>query len=127
MARKKIALIGAGQIGGTLALLAGGAAGAAAALVVRLPALRLRGLYLAVTTLVFALAVNSWFLNRQFFGWIPQDRVERLPVFGRIDISTPTRFYVFTLVVVALVFVALRGVRHSRTGRPKRSRCRPCQ
>ena len=22
---------------------------------------------------------NSWFLNRQFFGWIPQDRVERLP------------------------------------------------
>ena len=101
----------------TLALLAGGAAGAAAAFVVGLPALRLRGLYLAVTTLVFALAVNSWFLNRQFFGWIPQDRVERLPVFGRIDISTPTRFYVFTLVVVALVFVALRGVRHSRTGR----------
>ncbi len=101
----------------TLALLAGGAAGAAAAFVVGLPALRLRGLYLAVTTLVFALAVNSWFLNRQFFGWIPQDRVERLPLFGRIDISTPTRFYVFTLVVLALVFVALRGVRHSRTGR----------
>ena len=101
----------------TLALIAGGAAGAAAAFVVGLPALRLRGLYLAVTTLVFALAVNSWFLNRQFFGWIPQDRVERLPVFGRVDISTPTRFYVFTLVVLALVFVALRGVRHSRTGR----------
>ena len=101
----------------TLALLAGGAAGAAAAFVVGLPALRLRGLYLAVTTLVFALAVNSWFLNRQFFGWIPQDRVERLPLFGRIDISTPTRFYVFTLVVLALVFLALRGVRHSRTGR----------
>jgi branched-chain amino acid transport system permease protein len=101
----------------TLALLAGGAAGAAAAFVVGLPALRLRGLYLAVTTLVFALAVNSWFLNRQFFGWIPQERVERLPLFGRIDISTPTRFYVFTLVVLALVFVALRGVRHSRAGR----------
>ncbi len=101
----------------TLALLAGGAAGAAAALVVGLPALRLRGLYLAVTTLVFALAVNSWFLNRQFFGWIPQERVERLPLFGRIDISTPTRFYVFTLVVLTLVFAALRGVRHSRTGR----------
>ena len=101
----------------TLALLAGGAAGAVAAFVVGLPALRLRGLYLAVTTLVFALAVNSWFLNRQFFDWVPQTRVERLPLFGRIDISTPTRFYVFTLVVLALVFVALRGVRHSRTGR----------
>ena len=101
----------------TLALVAGGVAGAGAALAVGLPALRLRGLYLAVTTLVFALAVNSWFLNRQFFDWIPQQRVERLPVFGRIDISTPTRFYVFTLVILALVFVALRGVRHSRTGR----------
>ncbi len=101
----------------TLALVAGGAAGAAAAFVVGLPALRLRGLYLAVTTLVFALAVNSWFLNRQFFDWVPQERVERLPLFGRIDLSTPTRFYVFSLVVLTLVFVALRGVRHSRTGR----------
>jgi len=101
----------------TLALVAGGVAGAVAAFVVGLPALRLRGLYLAVTTLVFALAVNSWFLNRQFFDWIPQERVERLPLFGRIDISTPTRFYVFTLTVLSLVFLALRGVRHSRTGR----------
>jgi branched-chain amino acid transport system permease protein len=101
----------------TLALLVGGLAGAAAALVVGLPALRLRGLYLAVTTLVFALAVNSWFLNRQFFDWVPQQRVERLPLFGRIDISTPTRYYVFCVIVLALVFVALRGVRHSRAGR----------
>ncbi len=31
--------------------------------------------------------------------------------------STPTRFYVYTLVVLALVYLALRGVRHSRTGR----------
>jgi branched-chain amino acid transport system permease protein len=101
----------------TLALAAGGAAGAAAAFVVGLPALRLRGLYLAVTTLIFALAVSSWFLNRQFFDWVPQERVERLPLFGRIDLATPTRYYVFCLVILALVFLALRGVRHSRTGR----------
>jgi len=101
----------------TVALLVGGVAGAAAAFVVGLPALRLRGMYLAVTTLVFALAVNSWFLNRQFFDWVPQQRVERLPLFGRIDISSPTRYYAFTLVVLGLVFIGLRGVRHSRTGR----------
>ena len=101
----------------SLSLLLGGAAGALAALVVGLPALRLRGLYLAVTTLVFALAVNSWLLNRQFFDWVPQERIERLPLFGRIDVSTPTRFYVYSLVVLALVYLALRGVRHSRTGR----------
>jgi branched-chain amino acid transport system permease protein len=101
----------------SLSLTLGGVAGAVAALVVGLPALRLRGLYLAVTTLVFALAVNSWLLNRQFFGWVPQERIERLPLFGVIDVSTPTRFYVYTLVVLAVVYLALRGVRHSRTGR----------
>ena len=56
-------------------------------------------------------------LNRQFFGWVPQERIERLPLFGRIDVSSPTRFYMYTLVVLALVYVGLRGVRHSRTGR----------
>jgi branched-chain amino acid transport system permease protein len=101
----------------SLSLTLGGVAGAVAALVVGLPALRLRGLYLAVTTLVFALAVNSWLLNRQFFGWVPQERIERLPLFGVIDVSTPTRFYTYTLVVLALVYLGLRGVRHSRTGR----------
>ncbi len=101
----------------SLSLALGGAAGAVAALVVGLPALRLRGLYLAVTTLVFALAVNAWLLNRQFFDWVPRERIERLALFGRIDVSTPTRFYVYTLVVFALVYLALRGVRHSRTGR----------
>ena len=100
-----------------LALLAGGAAGAVAAFVVGLPALRLRGLYLAVTTLVFALAVSSWLLNDLFFGWVPRQRLERPPLFGRIDISTPTRYYVYTLVVLAIIYVALRGIRHSRPGR----------
>jgi len=61
--------------------------------------------------------VNSWLLNRQFFDWVPQERVERLPLFGRIDVSTPTRFYIYTLVVLTLVYLALRGIRHSRTGR----------
>jgi branched-chain amino acid transport system permease protein len=101
----------------TLALLAGGAAGAFAAFVVGLPALRLRGLYLAVTTLVFALAVSGWLLNDLFFDWVPKKRLERLPVFGRIDISSPTRYYAFTLAVFALIYLALRGVRHSRPGR----------
>ena len=101
----------------SLSLVLGGTAGAVAALIVGLPALRLRGLYLAVTTLVFALAVNSWLLNRQFFDWVPQGRIERLPLFGRIDVSTPTRFYIYTLCVLALVYVALRGIRHSRSGR----------
>ena len=120
----------------TLALLAGGAAGAVAAFVVGLPALRLRGLYLAVTTLVFALAVSSWLLNDLFFGWVPRQRLERPPLFGRIDISTPTRYYVFTLVVFgarlrracAVSATVARDERSSACARtnapPRRTRCR---
>jgi branched-chain amino acid transport system permease protein len=101
----------------SLALIAGGAAGGVAAFIVGLPALRLRGLYLAVTTLIFALAVTSWFLNARFFGWIPTERLERPPLFGRISIDSPTRYYAYVIVVLGLTFVALRGIRHSRPGR----------
>jgi branched-chain amino acid transport system permease protein len=102
----------------TLAVLIGAVAGASAAFVVGLPALRLRGLYLAVTTLVFALSVTSWLLNDRFFSWVPGSRrFGRPPLFGRLDIDTPTRFYVYTLVVLALTMLAVRGIRRSRTGR----------
>lgn len=105
------------QMDVSLALVIAAVAGAVAAFIVGLPALRLRGLYLAVTTLVFALSITSWLLNDRFFSWVPKRRIERHPLFGRIDISTPTRFYVYCLIVLALVLLALRGVRHSRTGR----------
>jgi len=102
----------------TLALLVGAVAGGVAAFIVGLPALRLRGLYLAVTTLVFALSVTSWLLNDRFFSWVPgSKRVVRPPLFGRINVETPTRYYVYVLVVLAVVMAAIRGVRRSRTGR----------
>ena len=94
----------------TLSLLAGGLAGAIGpAIVVGLPALRLRGLYLAVTTLVFTLAVTSWMLNDRFFGWVPASRLERPPLFGRIELDTPTRYYIYSVAVLGLVFGALHA------------------
>ena len=102
----------------TLALVAGAVAGAASALLVGLPALRLQGLYLAVTTLAFGLSVTSWLLNDRFFDWVPiGERLEVAPLFGRLDIDTPTRFYAYSLVVLAIVILLVRGVRRSRTGR----------
>ncbi len=103
----------------TLALLIGGVAGGAAAFAVGVPALRLRGLYLAVTTFAFGLAVSTWLLNDRFFGWFPkaERRFDRVPLFGRVDISTPTQYYTFSLIVLVLVYLAVRGIRHSRTGR----------
>jgi branched-chain amino acid transport system permease protein len=113
----------------SLALLAGGAAGALAAIVVGYPALRRRGLTLAVSTLAFALFVSSFLLNQELFGengeppgflpgqWLPGFRIDRTPIFGRFDIESETRFYFLCLVVLGLMLVVVRGVRRSRTGR----------
>jgi len=103
----------------SLAVALGAVAGGVAAFAVGIPALRLRGLYLAVTTLAFGLTVQYWLLNDRFFGWFPStdERFERNPLFGRIDISTPTRYYAYCVVILALVYAAVLGVRRSRGGR----------
>lgn len=100
-----------------LALPLAAVVGALIALVVGLPALRLRGLFLAVTTLAFGLAMSSYFLNQDFFDWVPSGRVDRPPLFGRIDLDSPTRIYYLVLAVLVLCLAGLQGVRHSRTGR----------
>ena len=101
----------------SLALLISALAGGLISVVVGLPALRLRGLLLAVTTFGFAMATSSYFLNPAFFRWIPRERVARPPLFGRINIDSPTRMYYLALACLVLVLAALHGVRHSRTGR----------
>jgi branched-chain amino acid transport system permease protein len=101
----------------SLGLLIGGAAGGAVAFAVGIPALRLRGLYLAVTTFALGLATEQWLLSDRFFGWFPMKRFERPPLFGQIRIDTPTRYYTYSLLVLVLAYLATRGIRHSRTGR----------
>jgi branched-chain amino acid transport system permease protein len=102
----------------SLGLLAGGAAGALAAIVVGYPALRRRGLTLAVSTLGFALFVSSYVLNQSLWiDYLPGFRIDRFPVFGRFDIETETRFYFLCLIILAVLLVVIRGVRQSRTGR----------
>ena len=101
----------------SLALLVAGIVGMLAAIVVGLPAVRLQGLFLAVTTLGFGLATSAYVLNRRFFDWVPSGRIERPDLFGTIDLDTPTRIYYFALAVLVLVLVGLRGIRRSRTGR----------
>lgn len=100
-----------------LGVVIAGLAGALAAVLVGLPALRYRGLYLAVTTFAFALATTAYFLDRGYFEWVPNQRIQREPLLGRIDISSPTRIYYVMLAGLLLVLVGLRGIRHSRTGR----------
>lgn len=103
----------------TLSLLASAVVGAVVALIVGLPALRQRGLFLAVTSLGFSLATTSYFLNDDFWvgSWVHDSPFARLPVLGRLDVNTPVRMYYVALVGLAVILVAMRGVRRTRTGR----------
>jgi len=100
-----------------LALPLAGLVGAVVAVVVGLPALRLRGLFLAVTTLAFAMATSSYLLNRRYFHWIPADRVARPKLFGVFDLTSQSSYYYLSLSCLALLALAVQGIRHSRTGR----------
>jgi branched-chain amino acid transport system permease protein len=91
--------------------------GAAVAVVVGLPALRFRGLYLAVTTLAFSLVTTSYFLDRSHFGWVRTARFERQPLLGRVDIGSELAMYHLSLGGLVLVAYILRRVRSTRTGR----------
>lgn len=87
-------------------------------MVVGWPALRRRGLALAVTTLGFALFTSSYLLNRSLFdSLLPGLRIERPALLGRADISSERAFYYVCLAALGLAVAAVRGVRRSRTGR----------
>jgi ABC-type branched-subunit amino acid transport system ATPase component/ABC-type branched-subunit amino acid transport system permease subunit len=92
--------------------------GAGVAVLVGLPALRLRGLFLAVSTLGFALAVSSWLF---FQGWLVHTSAETgsslqlpRPRFLGIDFDREDRYYWLCLGV--LVIAALMVYRLRRTG-----------
>lgn len=101
-----------------LALLIASLVGAVVAIVIGIPALRIRGPFLAVATLGFALASSSYFLNEEFFGWlVPGERLDRPVLFGRFDLESEIVFYFFLLGLLAFTVRALRSVRNSRAGR----------
>ena len=94
-----------------LAILMAGTFGTLLAIIVGLPALRIRGLYLAVTTFAFELAMVSYFLNTRFFDWVPSysDRVERLPIFSNIDYFSTRGIYFVTAIALVLSLIAVQG------------------
>ncbi|HEX2850926.1 MAG TPA: ATP-binding cassette domain-containing protein [Acidimicrobiales bacterium] len=103
-----------------LCLVAAGLTGAAVAVVVGLPALRIRGLFLAVTTLAFALSTGSFFLNHEFFPWLAPDNSERVlrpVILGKFDLESEHTFYFVVLATFALVLASVWSLRHSRSGR----------
>jgi branched-chain amino acid transport system permease protein len=99
------------------ALIAAGAAGAVVALIVGLPALRIQGLFLAVTTLAFAIALNAYFFNPNRFGSLLPSNITRPLLWHRFDMESNYVAYVVCLAFLALSVLAAAGVRKARSGR----------
>jgi ABC-type branched-subunit amino acid transport system ATPase component/ABC-type branched-subunit amino acid transport system permease subunit len=98
-------------------LVAAAAAGAALAIAVGLPALRIRGLFLAVTTLALAVAVDSFFLNPTNFASLIPQSYTRPVLWQRFDLQSERSLYYLCLGMLLLVIGLVVGLRRTRPGR----------
>jgi ABC-type branched-subunit amino acid transport system ATPase component/ABC-type branched-subunit amino acid transport system permease subunit len=98
-----------------LALLYAGLAAGAVSVLIGLPALRIRGLMLTVTTLSFALATPTWLLPRSWMlgdGAAPGQPI----VFGHA-LDTGRKYYPFAFGLFVVAILLARNVRRSGFGR----------
>ncbi len=98
-----------------LSFLYAGLAAAAVSLLLGLPALRLRGLMLTVTTLGFALVTPAWLLQQ---SWMLGDGADpgRPSVAGNL-LDSGKEYYYFALGVFVVVMLLARNVRRGGLGR----------
>lgn len=90
---------------------------AAVAVGVGVPALRIQGLFLAVSTMAFAVVAHTFVVNERYFGWLLPEFVER-PQILWVDTGKGERVYYYVcLAVLFLAIFAAQGLRRSRTGR----------
>lgn len=99
-----------------LGVLGGALAGAAAAALVGIPALRLRGPYLIVMTLVFSIGITDTLLNPSILGGRLPVGFKR-PLFLGLDLNDERAMYYLCLGVVVLSVALVRGLKQSRTRR----------
>ncbi len=100
-----------------LAMLGAAAAGAVVAVAIGIPSLRISGLYLAVTTLAFAVMAGDWLLSATYFPWLNPANVQSPLLFDRFNLQSQRwLFELAALVLVAGIFIA-GNFRRSRAGR----------
>lgn len=93
-------------------------AGAVVALLVGLPALRIKGLFLAVTTMALAVALDQYFLNDATFPqFVPSTGVTRPLLLQRFPLSSNYAMYLVCLAFLGLAILVARGMRKARAGR----------
>lgn len=92
-------------------LLAGGVAGGLAGILIGLPALRLRGVNLAVVTLGFAAAFDVMLVQIQFPGSVDGVAVDRPALF-----SSDREYFFFAGIVLVICALAVSWLQRSRVG-----------
>ncbi|HVT77602.1 MAG TPA: ABC transporter permease [Acidimicrobiales bacterium] len=101
-------------------LIIAGVVGAVVAVVIGLPALRITGLYLAVTTLAFGITVQNYLLSPVYFRSILPPHaagVSRPMLYGRFNLSSDRTFYYICLAMLGLCLLSARALRRSAAGR----------
>jgi branched-chain amino acid transport system permease protein len=105
------------------ALAIGVGAGVVTALIVGLPATRIHGLYLAVTTLAFGYAVQYWFLNPNYAVGkhiLPNSgaaAIRRPWLYDRFDLEDEKSFYFLCVGLLLVCILAAQSFRKHRSGR----------
>jgi ABC-type branched-subunit amino acid transport system ATPase component/ABC-type branched-subunit amino acid transport system permease subunit len=112
-----VSVVVAQRTGGNvvLSIVYGGLVAAVVSVVIGIPALRIKGLFLTVTTLAFAIVVPAWFLQQ---SWALGDSfvTTRPVIFGR-SLETARSYYYFVLVVFVVMFLVAWNIRRSGFGR----------
>jgi ABC-type branched-subunit amino acid transport system ATPase component/ABC-type branched-subunit amino acid transport system permease subunit len=91
--------------------------GCLSAVVVGVPALRIPGLFLAVTTLAFAVATGSWLLSRSWFVGADQTITMPRAVVGSFSLAPERTYYLLCLLALVLCVIAVSRLRRSGFGR----------
>jgi ABC-type branched-subunit amino acid transport system ATPase component/ABC-type branched-subunit amino acid transport system permease subunit len=98
-----------------LALLYAGLGAGLVSVVIGLPALRIRGLMLTVTTLGFALATPAWLLAQPWM--LGEGRDPGRPIVFGHPLDTGHSYYYFALTLFVIALVLARNIRRSGFGR----------
>jgi ABC-type branched-subunit amino acid transport system ATPase component/branched-subunit amino acid ABC-type transport system permease component len=103
-----------------LALLCGALVAVPVGAVIAIPAIRLRGVFVAVATLGFAILVEDLFFTRSFmFGPTPNGLQTPAPDFsiGGLSLSGGTGFYLLVLLITVIVVLLVIAIERGRMGR----------
>lgn len=105
------------QLSPILGFVAAGFVPALFAVVVGIPSLRLRGLYLAITTLAFSEIISGVILEARSLTAGARGIAVRRPVLAGLDLGDDRTFALFCLCAAVLTVLASLNIRRSRVGR----------